>query len=787
MHFPAMSCIIKDVIETCNKSGHAGADGQVTQVGQRFANIIIDISHESVDRTFQYRVPEALMGRLRAGQQVYIPFGAGNSRRKGYVVELTDRAEYDESKLKEIAGVVPGSVSAGSQLIWLAWWMKERYGSTMNQALKTVLPVKQKVKEAPRRQIRCLLAGEELDRALAEAERKHFKARIRLLSALKEEPVIPYEAAVNQLNLTMAALKPMEEAGVIAVEVIARYRNPLEEMRRLAEGTQNFSPGRVALNQGQQQIVDAISGEYDLGVRGTYLIHGITGSGKTEVYMELIAHVLAQGRQVIVLIPEISLTWQTVMRFYRRFGDRVSVMNSRLSAGERYDQYERARTGNIDIMIGPRSALFAPFERLGLIIIDEEHENAYKSELSPRYHAREVALERAGMNGASLVLGSATPSLESYTRALKGEYKLFTLKQRAKADSALARAEIVDLRRELQEGNKSIFSRRLQELMEDRLQKGQQIMLFINRRGYANFVSCRSCGEAMRCPHCDVTLTLHRNGQMMCHYCGYTVPQPKICPSCGSPYIAPFGTGTQKIEEMTRQMFPAARVLRMDLDTTSKKGGHQEILSSFARGEADILIGTQMIVKGHDFPRVTLVGALAADLSLYAPDYRCGEQTFALLTQAAGRAGRAGEEGVMVIQTYQPDHYAVVTASGQDYGAFYEQEMAFRRLLGYPPAVGLLIIQLSSADEALLESGAERLAGQIRAMCGEGVSGALEVPVQFIGPVNATVYKVNDIYRKILYIKHENYDILIQIRKNSEEFIKSAEELKNISAQYDLT
>lgn len=460
LHFPALSCIIKDVIEMLNKSGYAGADRQVTQVGQRFANIIIDISHESVDRTFQYRVPEALMGKLRAGQQVYIPFGAGNSRRKGYVVELTDRAEYDEGKLKEIAGVVPGSVSAGSQLIWLAWWMKERYGSTMNQALKTVLPVKQKVKEAPRRQIRCLLAGEELDRALGEAERKHFKARIRLLSALKEEPVIPYEAAVNQLNLTTAALKPLEEAGVIAVEVIARYRNPLEEMRRLAEGTGNFSPGRVALNQGQQQIVDAISGEYDQGVRGTYLIHGITGSGKTEVYMELIAHVLAQGRQVIVLIPEISLTWQTVMRFYRRFGDRVSVINSRLSAGERYDQYERARTGNIDIMIGPRSALFAPFEHLGLIIIDEEHENAYKSELSPRYHAREVALERAGMNGASLVLGSATPSLESYTRALKGEYKLFTLKQRAKADSALAKAEIVDLRRELQEGNKSIFSRR---------------------------------------------------------------------------------------------------------------------------------------------------------------------------------------------------------------------------------------------------------------------------------------------------------------------------------------
>ena len=759
----------------------------MTQVGQRYANIIIDISHENVDRTFQYRIPESLEGKLRAGQQVYIPFGAGNTRRKGYVVELTDQAEFDVSRIKEIAGVVPGSVPAESQLIWLAWWMKERYGSTMNQALKTVLPVKQKVKEAPRRQIRCLLNEAGLDKAIEEAERKHYKARLRLLAAFREELVIPYEAAVAQLSLTAAALKPMEEAGVIAVEVISRYRNPLEEMQRLSAGARNLKSGRVELNAAQERIVDEISGEYDRGIRRTYLIHGITGSGKTEVYMELIAHVLEQGRQVIVLIPEISLTWQTVMRFYRRFGDRVSVINSRLSAGERYDQYERARTGNIDIMIGPRSALFAPFSNLGLIIIDEEHENAYKSELSPRYHARDVAAERARMNGASLILGSATPSLESYTRALRGEYGLYTLDRRAKEDSALPSVEIVDLRRELEEGNKSIFSRRLKELMEDRLAKGEQIMLFINRRGYANFVSCRSCGEAMRCPHCDVTLTLHRNGQMVCHYCGYTVPQPKVCPTCGSPYIAPFGTGTQKIEDMTHQMFPDAKVLRMDLDTTSKKGGHQEILSAFARGEADILIGTQMIVKGHDFPKVTLVGALAADLSLYAPDYRCGEQTFALLTQAAGRAGRGALSGTMIIQTYQPDHYAVVTASRQDYRNFYDQEMAFRRLLGYPPAVSLLIIQLSSPDEALLEKGADALANRLNGRFEAEGQGADTQAPQLIGPVNATVYKVNDIYRKILYIKHENYDILIQIRKMSEEFLKETDGLSGLAAQYDLT
>ena len=525
-----------------------------------------------------------------------------------------------------------------------------------------------------------------------------------------------------------------------------------------------------------------MTGEYSRGIRGTYLIHGITGSGKTEVYMEFISHVVGAGKQVIVLIPEISLTWQTVMRFYRRFGNRVSVLNSRMSAGERYDQYERARTGDIDMIIGPRSALFAPFERLGLIIIDEEHENSYKSELSPRYDAREAAAMRAKISGASLVLGSATPSLESYTKALKGEYRLLTLKERAKAQASLPKAEVVDLREELKSGNRSIFSRRLKELIEDRLSKGEQTMLFINRRGYASFVSCRSCGEALKCPHCDVTLTLHRDGQMRCHYCGHTAPQPKRCPSCGSPYIAPFGTGTQKIEELAVKMFPQARVLRMDMDTTSKKGGHQEILSSFGRGEADILIGTQMIVKGHDFPKVTLVSALAADLSLYASDYRCSEETFALLTQAAGRAGRGDRLGTMVIQTYQPDHYSILTAAKQDYEAFYSQEMAFRRMLGYPPAMGLLTIQLQSPREDALAGAADMLFASLESLKEKGE----EAPA-FIGPVNAPIYKVNDIYRKILYIKHENYDILIQIRKMAEQRLKELAGCEHVASYYDLT
>ena len=752
-------------------------------MGQKYANIIIDISHESVDRTFQYRIPQELEDRIQVGHQVYIPFGQGNRQRKGYVVGLTDQAEFDENKLKDVAGIVQGSVTAESQLIWLAWWMKERYGSTMNQALRTVLPVKQKVKEAPRRRIRCLLDPQGLEQAAAQARQKNHKARLRLLEALKDSSIIPDEEAAGRLNLTAAVIKPLEEAGVIAVEVVERYRNPLLEMQRLAGADSPvFADQAPPLNQVQRQIADSIIQDYREGIRKTYLIHGITGSGKTEVYMELISHVLSAGRQVIVLIPEISLTWQTVMRFYNRFGNRVSVMNSRMSAGERYDQYERARTGDIDIMIGPRSALFAPFSDLGLIIIDEEHENAYRSELSPRYDAREAASVRAEANGASLVLGSATPSLESYTKALRGEYTLFTMKERAKIKARLSQVEIVDLREELRAGNRSIFSRRLQELIQERLSNREQIMLFINRRGYANFVSCRACGEALKCPHCDVTLTLHRDGRMMCHYCGYTIQQPGECPACGSRYIAPFGTGTQKIETMAGELFPGARILRMDTDTTSKKGGHQEILSAFARGDADILIGTQMIVKGHDFPKVTLVGALAADLSLYASDYRCGEQTFELLTQAAGRAGRGNLPGNVIIQTYQPDHYCIVTAASQDYEAFYGQEMAYRRLLGYPPAVALLAIQMACPREDVLERTASETARWVEERAGSAMEG-----FKLIGPVNAPVYKVNDIYRKILYIKHENYDILIQIRKMAELRLKEAEGRFGLTVQYDLT
>ena len=730
--------------------------------------MIIDLSVTNVDRVFQYRIPPELLGRVRVGVRVLAPFGRGDTLRKGYVVSLSHTPSFAPEKLKALREVDPGAVSVQEQMICLAWWMKERYGATMNQALKTVMPVKSAVAPKEEKTIVALRSREELSELLREAEKKKYKARIRLYKALLENGELPYRLTAQKLGVTAASLRPLEEKGILKIRTEEKSRDPVKGYALAA--------APVVLNEDQKRAAAAVKASMDAGEARTWLLYGITGSGKTEVYMELISHVLDQGRQVIVLIPEISLTYQTVMRFYRRFGNRVSIINSRLSAGERYDQLARAARGDIDIMIGPRSALFTPFERLGLIIIDEEHEGAYQSELSPRYHAREVAVMRASMNQATLVLGSATPSVESFYKAERGEYGLLTLGRRAKKDSRLARVHVVDLREELAEGNRSMFSRKLKELMEERLLRKEQIMLFMNRRGYAGFVSCRSCGEAMKCPHCDVSLTYHRDGILRCHYCGHEVRMPRVCPVCGSPYIAPFGSGTQKLEEITKRTFPQARVLRMDADTTAKKGAHEEILEAFMEGEADILIGTQMIVKGHDFPRVTLVGVMAADLSLYAPDFRSSERTFELLTQASGRAGRGELPGDVVIQTYAPDHFAITAAAEQDYGQFYRQEFLYRKMMGYPPAAGLLSIQLSSRKEEAAAAAMEDLQKWIRReFCFEEIS--------VIGPVNGSPYKVNDIYRKILYIKSESYDILLKVRKSAQKREEENERYKNVNFQ----
>ena len=601
-----------------------------------FADVIIDIQHEKLDKIFQYRVPESMVDELEPGMEVVVPFGRGNRRIKGYVTGLAETCDYDLSKVKEILEISRTGVEIEAKLIALAAWMKENYGGTMIQALKTVLPIKQKENARVKKRLRLLLDRETGERQLRYYLGKNQKARARLMAALLDDPVLEYELVTKKLNVTVPVIRALEEQKVLAVESEQVYRNPVKISGKKAD--------EIIYTEEQRHVIESFRRDYADGKRETYLIHGVTGSGKTEVYMEMIRTVVDMGKQAIVLIPEIALTYQTVMRFYRRFGDRVSIMNSRLSAGERYDQMMRARSGQVDVMIGPRSALFTPFPDLGLIVIDEEHEPTYKSEQTPRYHARETAIKRAQTEGASVVLGSATPSMEAMYRARRGEYVLFEMKNRSRMQE-LADVYTVDLREELKDGNRSILSRKLTELMRDRLDKKEQIMLFLNRRGYSGFLSCRECGHVIKCPHCNVSLSVHRDGKMRCHYCGYSVARARECPECGSPHIGEFRAGTQQIEDIVKAAFPEARVLRMDMDTTRQKDAHEKILSAFANEEAEILVGTQMIVKGHDFPNVTLVGILAADMSLYTDDYRSGERTFQLLTQAAGRAGRGERHG----------------------------------------------------------------------------------------------------------------------------------------------
>jgi primosomal protein N' (replication factor Y) len=722
---------------------------------------------EKLDKTFQYLIPQELRETLAVGMRVNLPFG--NRTITGYVVALTDEPEYDVEKMKPVLGVVEGSVPIESQLIALAGWMRRNYGSTMNQALKTVLPIKRRTKEIEKRTVRLLLPRGEAMQQLALFEAKHYTAKARLLRELLAEGEIDYSVVTQKLHIAASVVKGMSEEHILAVESASMYRNPVSHLEK-----KDF---KLTLNAGQQSVVDEVMLDRRNGIFRTYLLKGVTGSGKTEVYMEIIAQIIAEGKQAIVLIPEIALTYQTVMRFYNRFGDRVSILNSRLSAGERYDQYLRAKNGDIDIMIGPRSALFTPFARLGLIIIDEEHETSYKSETAPRYHARETALQRAKMCGASVLLGSATPSVESYYQAMQGNYRLLTLNARVEK-RPLPECEIIDLREELKKGNRSILSVRLQELMEERLAKKQQIMLFLNRRGVAGFVSCRECGHVVKCPHCDVSLSQHNNGRMVCHYCGYEEPVPHVCPACGSKYISGFKAGTQKIEQIVQARFPGVRTLRMDFDTTRTKDSYEHILQAFGNREADILIGTQMIVKGHDFANVTLVGILAADMSLHVSDYHAAERTFALLTQAAGRAGRGETPGEVVIQTYAPEHYAVQAAGRQDYDAFYEQEIQYRELMHYPPVWNLLVILCTSPDEQALTGASEKLYRQIFDM----TNGSF---LQLIGPADASIAKMNDIYRKVIYLKTDDYDTLIAVKDAVERLAAGEAAYKSINIQFD--
>ena len=740
-----------------------------------YIDVIVDISVSSLDRIFQYRVPEKLLDAVTVGCQVSVPFGSGNRRRQAYVIGVDTVLDYDASKIKDILEVTKAPAATG-QLIALADWMHERYGCTMAQALKTVLPVKKSVKEVKRTAY--FLADREGAQQLLEKSRKsrREKARVRLLEAILKEGCMSKETVTGVLQISASTMKSILQTGVIREETSQVYRNPV---RQRLDGWQE-----VCLNDEQMDAVAsiwqnaAICREHWSREQGMHLLYGITGSGKTEVYMALMEKVLNEGRQIIVLIPEISLTLQTVSRFYARFGSQIAVMNSRLSAGERYDQYMRAKRGEASIMIGPRSALFTPFDRLGLIIIDEEHESAYQSEIVPRYQAAEVAARRAEMSGALVVLGSATPSVAVYQKAREGMISLHRLTHRARTGSHLPDVKVVDLREEFRMKNRGILSQSLHEAMDACLKRGEQMMLFLNRRGYAGFVSCRSCGYVVKCRHCDVSMTVHHHTLLKCHYCGSEQPMPRVCPSCGSPYIAGFGVGTQKVEEFVQKEFPEARILRMDRDTTSGKDDMGRILQIFSEGGADILIGTQMIVKGHDFANVTLVGILAADLSLFAGDYQSSERTFQLLTQAAGRAGRGDRPGEVIIQTYQPEHYCIQTAAAQDYDSFYSQEIRFRQMLHYPPERQMMVMLAEGEHDQQTGQAVQKL----REIAGEADFEAVE----FIGPSRAGIAKAKDLYRYTMYMKHQDIKELMRLRNFLEGYLKWSQQFSNIYFTFDI-
>lgn len=740
-----------------------------------FAEVIVDISVKSLDRPFQYIVPEEMEREAVVGALVKIPFGSGNRTMNGYIIGLSREPAFDVARTKRILEIVKQGVVVESHLLSLAYWIKENYGATMNDAIKVVLPVKQEIRQQMDRRVYVALSFPELQEKKELFERKHYQARARVLQIFLDDREAR-EEGISDRQLRQRAeiggevLRGLEKQGILEIQSSLRYRNPIRQEQEMEQ--------IPVLNQEQQLVVDSVIRDYGRGIRKNYLIHGVTGSGKTEVYMHIIAHVLKEGKQAIVLIPEIALTFQTVNRFYRRFGDRVSVMHSRLSHGERYDQFQRAKKGEVDIMIGPRSALFTPFQRLGLIVIDEEHESSYQSEMPPKYHAREVAMQRARMVGASVVLGSATPSMEAYYRAVTGRYQLFTLTKRA-GGATLPKVWITDLRQELERKNRSIFGEQLTGLMQDRLEKGEQTILFLNRRGYAGFVSCRKCGEAIGCPHCSVSMTAHmhygRVDRLECHYCGSQTAMPSVCPSCGSPYIGTFGIGTQKVEQMVQEQFPSARVLRMDADTTVGKEGHGKLLREFAEGRADILVGTQMIVKGHDFPNVTLVGILAADLSLNVGDYRGAERTYQLLAQAAGRAGRGEKSGDVVMQTYQPEHYSIVSAAQQDYIGFYEQEIAMRSMLQYPPVSNILgVLVLSEKEEKAKELSAE-VAQQMKEYD----------QITVLGPAQASLAKARDVYRRIVYGKCSDYRVLRQVKNQLETYMREQDNYRDCRLQFE--
>jgi len=757
------------------------------------AEILVDVKAKEVDRTFDYNVPATLQDVIEIGQRVKVPFGPRFIM--GYVVQLKETSDF--KKLRNIHSVMDLIPSITPELIRLGKTLSITNTSPLVSIYQAMLP--SALKSTYKRILRCkdttqlplevamlfnrysetpyndnvipylkvikdnITSGniEVIDR-IKQVGKEQFKKYISLVDSsvpvrgIKQQAVIDYlinqEEDVEKSELLRTCevsnptLKSLLEKGIIE----ERHHEFYREIEHIYASNNK----RVILNNEQQIVYDTISASMEQDE--IFLLHGVTGSGKTEIYLNIIEDVLNEGKQAIMLVPEISLTPMMVSRFKGRFEDKVALLHSRLSIGEKYDEWRKIRRGEVQVVVGARSAIFAPFEHLGVIIIDEEHTDSYKQESMPTYHAKDVAIVRAKYYNIPLILGSATPSVESFYKAQQGEYKLLTINERAN-QTTLPEVFIEDMRFEFQSGNRSIFSKRLEDLIVDRLQRKEQILLLLNRRGHSTFVICRSCGDVIMCPNCDISLTYHEHhNSLKCHYCGHEEPNPTVCPQCNSTHIRFMGIGTEKVESYVREKFPQAHVVRMDTDTTTHKNAHEELLYEFEH-KGDILIGTQMIAKGLDFPNVTLVGVLAADMSLNLPDYKAIEKTFQLLTQVSGRAGRHEKEGKVVIQTYNPDHYAITHAKLHDYHAFYKTEMKIRKLAGYTPYVNITQIILSDKDvKAVLKEGS-KIVRKLRS--------ELEDDVIVLGPVLPKIARINNYYRAQIIIKYQQSSTIDNLLK----------------------
>ena len=722
----------------------------------QICEVIVDIAHANVDRLYSYRVPEGML--VSPGSHVLVPFGNGNRQREGFVIRVMEQEEpavSDETQssvtLKPLLRVIEPYPILTPEQIDLAYWMQKSYFCLLVDALRQMIPAQMrggKVKEKIEKTIQ-LAHPEDADAQLLSLLDKSGKPRApkqyEVLETLRTAGV---EMAVSDVLAyvpdAQGAISALVKRGYVVEGGHVTFRRP------------NISPlaadKLVTLNPAQESAVDAITTAME-AKSGTLLLHGVTGSGKTEVYMRAIERCLASGRQAIMLVPEISLTPQTVGLFQERFSDGIAVLHSRLSAGERFDEWRRIRLGKARVAVGARSAVFAPMQNVGLIIVDEEHEGSYQSETVPRYNALDVAAYRAKQFGSPMLLGSATPSLLSYYRALSGRYTLLELPSRVQ-NRPLPAVEVIDMRQEFQAGNNGIFSGKLAQYLGECLEKGQQAMLFINRRGYSTFVSCRNCGHVILCDDCDISMTYHKGeNRLRCHFCGAVKPLPTVCPACGKPFIKYFGIGTEQVEEALHNLFPKAVTLRMDTDTIRTKDTMQQMLTAFARGEAQFLVGTQMIAKGHDFPNVTLVGVVAADATLLIPDYRSTERTFQLLTQVAGRAGRDENPGKVIIQTYSPAHPAIRYAREHDYKSFYHYELEQRKKAVFPPFSLFVRILFSGDDESSLQAGVTTYAEQLKHALSECLGAEGEHDILLYSASPAPIKRKQRAYRYQILIK----------------------------------